>query len=449
MADDLFNLLSSSARIKKKQKNKRPSNTSDENHFTSNLYSGFSITEKENEKDNSALFLNSNNNEQVHREEIAAFRRRMRIRVSDPQGSNCPDPICSFRDIKMKFSNNDVGDHDKSKIDSSNRKKQEKSFRAVKSVVLNNIEQGKWVEPTPVQMQAIPALLSGYDVMAAAPTGSGKSGAFIIPAILLSKCGNKNDEESIPTTSAGQVRSLLLAPSRELAAQIYRETVRLGSNMPGKLRCALLSKSNFGSLVAGKIGGEMGIDILVSTPLRLCEALMAENSKINLRCVRLVTLDEADRLLDATDGVTSRRKENKDGVPNNEEKESGSAQSRTFVEQIDSILQACGESTVRAMFSATMGGKIRNLAETVLRSPVDLAVNSHGGSVGANSDIDQQLVFVGREEGKLLEIRKLITKGIKPPVLIFLQSKERAQALYKELRYEKVNGKLFYVILNQ
>ena len=410
MADDLFNILASSARIKKKPKanhNKRFLNEEGNSNASFAIERLLSST-------------GDKNNAQLHTEEIAAFRRRMRIRVADPH--HCPDPICTFREIKME------------------KHKSDKLFAAVKSVVLNNIEQGQWKEPTAIQMQAIPALLAGRDVMASAPTGSGKSGAFIIPSIFLSKCGSNQVEKG----KGGGIRALLLAPSRELAAQLHREVSRLGSSMPGKLRTALLSKSNYGSFVAGKLGGEVnGLDILVSTPLRLCEALQAENSKVDLSGVRIVTLDEADRLLDATDGIT--KQNNNDGNDTNSgNKESGSAHVRSFVEQIDTILGACGDTAIRAMFSATMGGKIRNLAESVLRNPVDVAVNSHGGAVGANSDIDQSLVFVGREDGKLLEIRKLIVKGMKPPILIFLQSQERAQALYKELRYEKINGRLRY-----
>lgn len=463
--DDLFNLLSSSARIKKKPKRQSNGYLSSSNKRSKVIHEFTSKTEKE--KDAMKNF------EQVHTEEMAAFRRRMRIRVAN--SSQCPDPICSFDEMKLK-------------INQSNG-----LFQTVKSTILANIETGKWLEPTPVQMQSIPALLAGQDVMAAAPTGSGKSGCFIIPAIILSKCidssfdggetdGNdgghqsnegsskkrKSKKKETQKSSAGQIRALFLAPSRELAAQIHRETVRLGSNLPGKLRCALLNKSNFTSLVTGKLGGDNGLDILVTTPLRLFVALQSENSKVDLSHVRLVyvnpflfllysqyfvwssqcfsyfhtrVLDEADRLLDATDGVLKAKREGN--------KESGSAHAQSFVEQIDSLLGACGNRAVRAMFSATMGGRIHSLAETVLRSPVDITINSHGGAIGANTDIDQKLVFVGREEGKLLEIRKLINKGIKPPVLIFLQSQERAQALYKELKYENVNADVIHAKRSQ
>mmetsp|Transcript_17318 Transcript_17318/g.22533 ORF Transcript_17318/g.22533 Transcript_17318/m.22533 type:complete len:547 (+) Transcript_17318:94-1734(+) len=416
MADDLFHLLSSSARIKKKARNRvgPSSSRKDAARDRANFIQDFQQKQEDMKKrklnQEDGISDNDSKSRQIHTEEIAAFRRRMKIRVAET--SRCPDPICSFGDLTCA-------------------KAPSKLFHSVKSTLLANIENGKWLEPTPVQMQAIPAILAGNDIMAAAPTGSGKSGAFIIPSLILSKCISKKGK-------AGQIRALLLAPSRELATQLYRETVRLGTSMPGKMRCALLSKNNFKTLVAGHVGGDAGIDILISTPLRLCEACQTENSKVDLSTVEIIVLDEADRLLDATDGITKDKQVDSTGTTATASKESGGSHAKTFVEQIDFILSKCNSRAQRAMFSATMGGRIRNLADTILRSPVDIAVNSKGSSLGANENIDQKLIFVGREEGKLLEIRKYIHKGIKPPVLIFLQSQDRARALYKELRYEKM-----------
>jgi len=79
------------------------------------------------------------------------------------------------------------------------------------------------------------------------------------------------------------------------------------------------------------------------------------------------------------------------------------------------------------------------VAAQVLRNPVSVTHGSNTSAAGANEDIQQKLLFVGKEEGKLLAIRQLVQKGLKPPVLIFLQSKERAQALFNELLYEGIN----------
>jgi ATP-dependent RNA helicase DDX52/ROK1 len=106
------------------------------------------------------------------------------------------------------------------------------------------------------------------------------------------------------------------------------------------------------------------------------------------------------------------------------------------VEQIDQIFQCIQPSTQRAMFSATMFEGVEELAQSVLRDPLKVVIGVRNS--GANT-INQKLVFVGREEGKLLAIRNIVQEGLKPPVLIFLQSKDRAKQLYHELLYDGIN----------
>eukprot|EP00804_Cyclotella_cryptica_P029103 CCRYP_005277-RA/>CCRYP_005277-RA protein AED:0.04 eAED:0.04 QI:530/1/1/1/1/0.66/3/324/534 len=349
-------------------------------------------------------------------------------------------------------------------------------FSQIHQTILRNIENGKWREPTPIQMQAIPSLMDLRDVMGCAPTGSGKTGAFVLPAIMLAKCpeeifygqhdfqvsvasgdktkrGKKKKKKDEPRSEEnnlqGSVRTVLLAPSRELSSQIYREVLRLTSNIPNKFFCALLSKSNAGLAIQNQLGGKSGLDCLVSTPMRLVECI---ERGMRLNGVRLIVLDEADRLLDASDGkresnttpVALDEREGSDGKASNTDKQSGSLQSRTFLQQIDSILAHLPPSATRALFSATLGPSVRHLSESILRSPIDITTGIHariGGNSaagGASEHIKQELKFVGREDGKLLAIRQLVAEGITPPVLIFLQSKERAQALFSELLYDGI-----------
>ena len=116
---------------------------------------------------------------------------------------------------------------------------------------------------------------------------------------------------------------------------------------------------------------------------------------------------------------------------------SGSNQTQTFLAQMDRILSSVPPSAVRALFSATVTPTVKSLSENILRNPVDLKIAAAGSFGGANTDIDQQLMFVGREEGKLLAIRQLKQRGeLKPPVIIFVQSQDRAQALFGELLYD-------------
>ncbi|KAL7532454.1 hypothetical protein ACHAXR_004640, partial [Thalassiosira sp. AJA248-18] len=435
---------------------------------------------------------------QIHQEEIAAFRRRMGIRLSVDNKheialGSMPDPITSFKDWKCPTwwcgNNNKKNEEATTKLS---------SFHRIHHTILSNIENGKWLEPTPIQMQALPSLMERRDIMGCAPTGSGKTGAFVLPMVMLAKCGEdiyygntnnghdgnnaasgggekkqqgnkkqkkKANNQTTTTTTAtnlqGHIRSILIAPSRELASQLHRETLRLSTNMPGKFHSTILSKSNAGLATSNQLGGKFGLDCLVATPLRLVECL---ERGMKLQGVRLIVLDEADRLLDASDGssVGDKKKWKKKGGKdddsdnnNNDDdeeeqqvgpKQSGSSQSRTFLQQIDSILTNLPPTATRALFSATLGPSVRHLSESILRSPIDITTGIHANTGGnsaaggvASEHIQQELQFVGREEGKLLAIRQLVAHGITPPILIFLQSKDRAQALYNELLYDGIH----------
>jgi ATP-dependent RNA helicase DDX52/ROK1 len=470
---------------------------------------------------------------QVRREEMAAFRRRVGIRLSDDNrrevsAGTMPDAAPSFEDWKRPSwwndgdgDDGDGGDdgpsssHATSNDDTAGRKSESKSdrrvakktttaktttttttttangrdlFRGIRRAILANVEGGRWAEPTPIQMQAVPCLSERRDVLGCAPTGSGKTGAFVLPAIMLARCdggtyhGRRRRDRTTTaedgSSRAGRIRTIFLAPSRELASQLCREVLRLSSGVPGgKFHTAVLSKSNAGLAIANRLGGKDGLDCLVSTPLRLVECL---ERGMKLRGVRMIVLDEADRLLDACDGIGGGDGDNKEGQRKREDRkddgsdggddddggdedddgedddgdddgggirkepqrQSGSSQSRTFLQQIDSILSEVPPSATRALFSATLGPSVRRLSESILRSPIDVTVGSHAGTGGngaaggASEHVKQELKFVGREEGKLLEIRQLVNSGITPPVLIFLQSKERAQALFHELLYD-------------
>ena len=104
---------------------------------------------------------------------------------------------------------------------------------------------------------------------------------------------------------------------------------------------------------------------------------------------------------------------------------------------MDEIIAACDHPTVhRALFSATLPQGVEEMARTFLRDPLRLTI---GAKNTATDEIDQKLVFVGREDGKLLEMRQRIQEGVKPPVIIFVQSVERAKALFHELVYDGIN----------
>ena len=324
-------------------------------------------------------------------------------------------------------------------------------------------------------MQAIPTLLERRDLLGCAPTGSGKSGAFIIPTLFLSSVDdalvyntqsnidnststttsssktNKNNKKKSKTTQQpnpsnnGKIRSLLLAPSRELASQLHREVERLGTGKFRGLRSALLSGSNAGNLTSSSSDGGRGLDVLVATPMRLVECLRngeEHGRKLDLGSVRIVILDEADRLLDSGDGFSSSFSSSSSSSSSSNNNNNNF---KTFLGQIDTILFELPPTATRALFSATVGSNVRSLAESILRDPLDLSIGSTrsknndntNAAFGVTDRISQSLRFVGREEGKLLAMRQMVPEGwFRPPIMVFLQSQERAQALYLELLYD-------------
>lgn len=442
--EELFQILSASARLKK-TKHPRPAAGAASNddaitgaetprRASSSLTSAVTTTDSSKFDDVKAA--------QIHREQVACFRRSLHIRVNkdDP---TIPDPISAFSELTCP---SEWWVEAAAAADGTSGG----GFDRLLQNVLSNVEKGRWKEPTPIQMQALPCLLQRRDVIGAAPTGSGKSGAFLIPTILLAKAPedqfyglaqedtkmasqmdkkSKKRHSNLPKATRKSPRALLIAPSLELAAQLHREVERLSLGM--HFRACLLSKSNAHQVASGEVGGPEGLHLLVATPLRLLDSV---EKGLDLDRVRILVLDEADRLLDAADGHPSNTSTVASAVG-----ASGSSHSKTFLGQMDAILSKVPSTAIRALFSATVSPTVRSLSESILRNPVDIAIRATQPG-GANPDIEQKLVFVGKEQGKLLAIRQLVARGeLRPPVLVFCQSQERAQALFEELLYDRIH----------
>ncbi|KAH8368637.1 hypothetical protein KR084_002570 [Drosophila pseudotakahashii] len=251
--------------------------------------------------------------------------------------------------------------------------------------------------PTPIQMQALPVLLQRRALMACAPTGSGKTLAFLTPII-----------DGLRAHKTSGLRALVLAPTRELAQQIYRECAELTRETG--LRTHFISKV---SEAKQKHGAEckQRYDILVSTPNRVRFLLQQEPPLLDLSLVEWFVLDEADRLME-------------EGQNN-------------FKEQLDDIYAACSLPTkCVAFFSATYTVPVAKWALRHLKSLVRITI---GVQNSATETVQQELLFVGSEGGKLVAMRDLVRQGLQPPVLVFVQSKERAKQLFEELLYDGIN----------
>lgn len=294
---------------------------------------------------------------QLERDNI--LRKSYGIHVS---GSNVPSPLQSFDELKTRYK--------------------------CKSYLLRNFAELGYKEPTPIQRQAIPILLSGREFFACAPTGSGKTLAFVCPILMKLKHGLKNG-----------IRAVIICPTRELAAQTTRECkkIAVGKNFYTKLMTKELARSADFSKVR--------CDILVSTPLRLEFAI--RKRKLDLSRVEFLVLDESDKLFELG-----------------------------FVEQIDFVVKACSNpSIIRSLFSATLPDTVEDLARTLMHDAVRIIV---GRKNTASQTVKQKLVFAGSEEGKLIALRQNFAESLNPPVLIFVQSIERAEQLYKELAFTDI-----------
>ncbi|XP_065588147.1 probable ATP-dependent RNA helicase DDX52 isoform X2 [Cyrtonyx montezumae] len=263
--------------------------------------------------------------------------------------------------------------------------------------VIENIQAAGFQVPTPIQMQAIPVMLHGRELLASAPTGSGKTLAFCIPLLMhLKQPMNKG------------FRALIISPTRELASQTHRELVKLAEGTG--FRIHMIQKA---AEAAKKFGPKSSkkFDILVTTPNRLIYLLKQDPPAIDLTSVEWLVVDESDKLFE--DGKSG------------------------FRDQLASIFLACTSHVVRrAFFSATFARDVEEWCKLNLDSIVLVSV---GARNSAAETVEQELLFVGSETGKLTAMRELVKKGFAPPVLVFVQSIERAKELFHELIYEGIN----------
>ncbi|ETV98335.1 hypothetical protein H310_09031 [Aphanomyces invadans] len=357
-----------------RKKNKRDRTASMDSSGTS-VGDAQAIDEDDEEVDGMTVFGKANtaatttsdvqNSKSSHSDDIKALRRRLNIYV---EGTVVPDPILEFAQMKTNAT-------------------------ALKAVVLRNIEESQYKNPTPIQMQSIPAILKQRDVLGIAPTGSGKTAAFAIPMLL-----------NLGAPDVRGIRSVVLVPTRELAVQIHAEFQRL--SVGRKFHIVLLSKASAATISSHSKTCTVNYDIVIATPLRLVHLIHKEN--VTLDTVDMICLDEADRLFEMG-----------------------------FVEQIDDIFAACTNPKMqRMMFSATMLQGVEEMAQSVLKDPIKISIGTK--NAGA-STITQKLMFVGKEEGKLVAMKQLIQEGLKLPVLLFVQNKDRAKELYQELVYDGIN----------
>ncbi|MFJ3045811.1 DEAD/DEAH box helicase [Herbaspirillum chlorophenolicum] len=256
-------------------------------------------------------------------------------------------------------------------------------------------EQG-YTSPTPIQAQAVPAVLSGGDLMAGAQTGTGKTAGFTLPLLqrLASAPRNKINGQ-IP------IRALILAPTRELAAQV-EESVRLyGKYLPLSSACI------FGGVgINPQISLlKRGVDILVATPGRLLDHM--QQGTVNLQHVQILVLDEADRMLDMG-----------------------------FIRDIRKVLAVLPPKRQNLLFSATFADEIKKLADSLLTNPALIEVARRNSTVEV---ISQKLHPVDRDK-KHPMLAHLIKTHQWKQVLVFTRTKHGANKLVEQLARDGISA---------
>ena len=249
--------------------------------------------------------------------------------------------------------------------------------------------------PSPIQMQVIPVVLSGRDVIGIANTGSGKSLAFILPMIMFCL----EQEKRLPFQEGEGPYGLVLVPSRELAHQLYELIVYftgvLSNNKLPRLRTALCIGGTDMREQVKQVS--RGLHMVVATPGRLIDLL--SKRILNFEVCRYLTLDEADRMVDMG-----------------------------FEEEVRQIFSYFKSQRQTLLFSATMPLKIQNFATSALVNPITVNVGRAGA---ANQNIKQSIVYASPEE-RLSYLLDAIQKT-PPPVLIFSEKKAEVDEIHEFL----------------
>jgi ATP-dependent RNA helicase RhlE len=251
-----------------------------------------------------------------------------------------------------------------------------------------------FTEPTPIQREAIPAILGGADVLGVAKTGSGKTAAFVLPIL--------QQLEEADESLHREPTVLVMVPTRELAdqvAQVFRDFM---PSLTSPVSCLAV----YGGVSINTQMQALGrVNVLVATPGRLLDLL--DKNAVQLSSIRTLVLDEADKLLNLG-----------------------------FEEELNQILGVLPVSRQNLLFSATLNNNVSAMQRLILKDPQVLQIDCAGESI---EHIRQHGYFVSEErKGPLL--RYLIKKGEMERVLVFVSSRKKADNLTFKLRKNKINA---------
>ena len=254
--------------------------------------------------------------------------------------------------------------------------------------ILSAIEELGYTSPTPIQSQAIPQVIAGLDIRASAQTGTGKTAAFLLPALL-----RLATPSEIPGTGP---RILILVPTRELAMQVAAEAKKFSKNL-AKTKTVCI----YGGAPYPVQNKELArpYEILVATPGRLIDHM--ERGKINFSRIEMLILDEADRMLDMG-----------------------------FISDVEQIAEETPKTRQTLLFSATMKGSVLNLSRRLLNNPIEITVEAEHAS---HDNIEQRLYNVDNLDHKYRILDSLLKDTDVHQVIVFTSTKRQADLLADKL----------------
>lgn len=255
--------------------------------------------------------------------------------------------------------------------------------------------------PTPIQAEAIPIILAGHDLIACAQTGTGKTAAYLLPIL-----------HNISNLHSPKINTLILAPTRELAQQIDQQIQGL-AYFTGTTSMAIFGGGDGMVYEQQRRGIQHSANILIATPGRFLAHLASGILKLDT--LQHLILDEADRMLDMG-----------------------------FQDDIMRIIGNLPKKRQTLLFSATMPGRIRNLAKSILHEPQQVSLAISQPAVG----IDQQIYKV-HDSQKTPLIRMLLKDSNYGSIIIFAGTKEKVKEVYKALRALKIEVEAFHSDLKQ
>jgi superfamily II DNA/RNA helicase len=260
------------------------------------------------------------------------------------------------------------------------------------SRLLSAISQVGYDQPTPIQLAAIPALLNGKDVMAGAQTGTGKTAAFALP--ILHSLLSVREQHLLASDEVQPLRALVLTPTRELTQQVHKSFVKYG------LDTGLSSAIAYGGVsINSQIDAlTEGVDVLVATPGRLLDLM--HKQALDLSQVQFLVFDEADRMLDMG-----------------------------FIIDIKRILKHVPSERQTMLFSATFNEEVFTLSKNILKHPELIEVDERNTRAAKV----EQMVYVVDEDKKRELTSFMIGSKNWQQVLIFVRTKQGADALAKEM----------------